>query len=1230
MIYWIIKEENIMDRKRSLKRILAGVMALSMVSGMMPINEVDFNVDKNTWVHAKEYSDSYVEISDLQVGDIIRDSVNELVCYDDQYALTLKAGGYIDSFGFGEVSDRDVTLSKEHYYDINSRYGRYLPYCNGGTAEGWQVVSVDHEAKTLTLTGYSAPEADPKPLSGENIKYYEYDADSKALVPADIEASSCYQVSNGDRVWENGSIYVLTEDTTFEKRIVIKGSVKLILKDGVTLTAKQGIQVNEGAQFAVYAQSIGEKAGKLFAGTTDGIDTTIARDPENAAIGGNSCFVNGTISIHGGIINARSNAGPAAIGGGQDSVLGTLNIYGGDVTASVADANYSASIGGGYYKVGGTVNIYGGKLTAKNQNQDSRPTTWNVADGAVIKAGNNSESAEVVDVVGNQYYLCIDAGNVVLEQTKTTYLSASFNEENSEVEFKEETIKGASDLSGTDIEWNDKTFVVTENTVISDQIVVTGNVKLILSDDKELTAAKGIKVSEDASLSIYGQTKGTGKLIAIGSNGNTNENGLAGINGKVIIHGGTISSTGGIGGTGYGKSSWAQGNVGNTGGSGIAGDVTIYAGTFNLTGGKGGTGGLAQNNGGNGGTGGSGLKGNIKIYGGSFNLIGGVGGDPGNARNPGKTGNTGAFISNSASESTIIYGGDYNFEPDASYLAENYNCTQNGERWKVQLESPEYISVNFDTPEGLIYSGKKQKLLTVTGDLDADIKAWYAVRRSGEIPPAIENKKNRDAYSRIQAEKYDAYNGSTGDKTYGHYAPGNYPNSRWSDDGVLGWITKGDAAVYKDVVFGEDEKEQNIIFRYSSGAASQVSIWIDGKNKESGGTKLKTLTLKNTANWEVPNTVNETLDVNVNGKHDVYLVFDAAGLNVDYFAFSGAEWKEELPSAVDAGMYEIKCKLVDADNKVKYSGSFENTIAKKDLSIVKASAEKVYDGKAFDAKNFEYYVSDETKCDASEIASLLDDPKTEVKLAFTKSDDDSVTGDGKTAGSYNVNISITNPNYEAVALEKMKAVISKADLKVESPSKRTATYGQKLSEIALPEAENGKWTWVEPAETTVGNAGTNSFKAIFAPADANYNTVQKDVSVEVAKANVTITEAPSAADIVYEQSLADSKLTGGTVMFGETPVKGTFAWKDRTVKPSVADGGKTKYTVVFTPEDNKNFNTAECKITLAVAKATPDYTEPKDLATTYGKTLEDVILPKAENGKWSWDAAAETNVGTAG
>lgn len=413
-----------MKKNESWKRMVAGVLALTMVTGVAPFEGSGYFFQNDlVKVNAKEYSERYVNITDLQAGDIISESVSVLEYHsdsgsmDDGYTLTLKAGGYTDYSG--SIADRDTTLHKDSNYFMESGYGldgQYSPAYNGKSADSWQVESIDHEAKKLTLTGYSAPESDPEVLKGDNIEFYEYDSDSGVLVAAEKEAASCYKVNSGDRIWEDGSVYVVTENTTFEKRIVIEGSVKLILSDGVTLTAKQGIQVNEGSQFAVYAQSFGEKAGKLFAGTTDGTDTTIARNPENAAIGGNPRTVNGTISIHGGIINARSNAGAAAIGGGQDSILGTLNIYGGDVTASVDDPDYSASIGGGYREVGGTVNIYGGKLTAKNQNQDSRPTTWNVSEDAVIMAGNNAESAEEVSEVGNQYYLCIDAGTVTGER----------------------------------------------------------------------------------------------------------------------------------------------------------------------------------------------------------------------------------------------------------------------------------------------------------------------------------------------------------------------------------------------------------------------------------------------------------------------------------------------------------------------------------------------------------------------------------------------------------------------------------------------------------------------------------------------------------------------------------------------------------------------------------------------------------------------------------------------
>ena len=123
-------------------------------------------------------------------------------------------------------------------------------------------------------------------------------------------------------------------------------------------------------------------------------------------------------------------------------------------------------------------------------------------------------------------------------------------------------------------------YVVNSSVEILDRITVSGDVHLILVDGKTLTANSGINVGENQSLTIYGQSGGTGTLIATGISraagigGNGQEN-----TGSIVINGGTVTATGGSSGAGIGGSYMGAG-----------GAVTINGGTINATGGSGGAG----------------------------------------------------------------------------------------------------------------------------------------------------------------------------------------------------------------------------------------------------------------------------------------------------------------------------------------------------------------------------------------------------------------------------------------------------------------------------------------------------------------------------------------------------------------------------------------------------------------------------------------------------------------
>lgn len=180
-------------------------------------------------------------------------------------------------------------------------------------------------------------------------------------------------------------------------------------------------------------------------------------------------------------------------------------------------------------------------------------------------------------------------------------------------------------------------------------------------------------------------------------------------------------------------------------------------------------------------------------------------------------------------------------------------------------------------------------------------------------------------------------------------------------------------------------------------------------------------------------------------------------------------------------------------------------------------------------------------------------------------------------------------------------------------------------------ALDGTWSWKQSGIVpTVKNSG---YEAVFTETGTkNYKAVSTTVAVKVKKAEPVIVQNPTAAEITWGESLADSALSGGTVQHSVsgTAVSGSFAWKDATIKPNVSDGNQTAYTVVFTPDDTENYEITETAVTLNIKRAgnTPNL-PANQMNVTYGnKKVKDVQLPDG----WEWaDADRETElvVGTA-
>jgi len=170
------------------------------------------------------------------------------------------------------------------------------------------------------------------------------------------------------------------------------------------------------------------------------------------------------------------------------------------------------------------------------------------------------------------------------------------------------------------------------------------------------------------------------------------------------------------------------------------------------------------------------------------------------------------------------------------------------------------------------------------------------------------------------------------------------------------------------------------------------------------------------------------------------------------------------------------------------------------------------------------------------------------------------------AGSYAAKITFGG------ATASLDFVIAKATPTPAEVADRNATYGQSLSEIALPDG----WAWNAPTDK-VGDVGTRQHKATFTPADAaNYNTVEQNVNIIVAKADPAYT-VPTGLTALINKTLSTVSLPTG------------WAWDNPNENVGFDTGNKT-FKATFTPADTANYNVIEhVDITVLVTEHEHDW-----------------------------------------
>ncbi len=418
--------------------------------------------------------------------------------------------------------------------------------------------------------------------------------------------------------------YVVKNDITVDGTATVNGDVRLILKDGATLTCGDCINVNDGGNLTVYAQSTDKaQMGKLI----------VTSDYDPAISGGNIIVNGGDLAVTGRILIYLEGQDPdphyygitsnATINGGS-LVVSSGTAFGGNVSIgpdmvvkvgkeAITDfetnhAYHTVTIDPYVAATSITLDKTSLSLKAEDDVVLLTPTIgaenasyntlnwveWRTSNENVVKLFDNrgtilpmSAGTATITAIANNgtadtsddlYATCTVTVSASSPVSYLSYNAGIFSEASCSIYTTvtaDTRVMGASDWT----RW----YVAKGNVTVDGRITVTGNVHLILSDGASLTVSGGIYVPTGSSLTIYGHSidrSVMGQLLAqnagleqAGIGGNSSES-----NGAIVINGGKVTSYGGERGAGIGGGGADDANAPAAGSITVNGGVVIAVG----------------------------------------------------------------------------------------------------------------------------------------------------------------------------------------------------------------------------------------------------------------------------------------------------------------------------------------------------------------------------------------------------------------------------------------------------------------------------------------------------------------------------------------------------------------------------------------------------------------------------------------------------------------------------
>ena len=425
---------------RNLKRIVAGLCAVLIVSGTVPVQPIAEHINEYTAITASAVTTIYTKDSEGIADGVILKPGESINTAGTSEKLVFDSDTKVDFDDTGDVFVKDSGGEWVHVngFKLNEN-GKF--YC---TNYGDDSLLIPDDGKTFKVSYDSAndrwhiAQVDSAVSDADPVSYLKWDDTEKKLVEqtGDAACKEYTVVTAETTAFEDGKWYVVNADTTISSRITVTGTAHLILADGKTLTASKGIQVAEGNTLNIYAQSDGDNAGKLFAYAND----------YNSSIGGGDRIDSGTVTVNGGNITANGGYSAAGIGGGRVGAGGTVTVNGGTVTAN--GGGFAAGIGGGAGESCGTVTINGGNVTANGGKQGAGIGSGNGYGVEVMPSGGTVTIYNgTVTATGGEYAAGIGGGSDTQGGTVIIYDGTV----NAYGNFGGSGIGGGSDANGGDV-----------------------------------------------------------------------------------------------------------------------------------------------------------------------------------------------------------------------------------------------------------------------------------------------------------------------------------------------------------------------------------------------------------------------------------------------------------------------------------------------------------------------------------------------------------------------------------------------------------------------------------------------------------------------------------------------------------------------------------------------------------------------------------------------------------